>query len=174
MAITRQKKDEVLNELIEKFKLAKSIVFVEYRGISVKDVGNVRKQLRESGVDYKVAKKTLLNLAAQKAGFKAIPVEFMEGPISAVFSYNDEVSGPKIIHTLGKQYEGLVLKGGMMDGVPFGAAQAVQLAQIPSREELIAKMLGSMQAPIQGFHGVLHGTIRQFVGTLQAIADKNQ
>jgi len=172
MAISKQKKEEVLQELVEKFQKAKSVVFAEYRGLTVKQVGDVRKQLRDKGVDYKVAKKTLLSLAAQKAGFKAIPTEYMEGPISAVFSYEDEVSGPKVIHTLGKEYEGLTLKGGMMDGEPFGPAQAVQLAQIPSREELIAKMLGSLQAPIQGFQGVLHGTIRKFVGTLQAIAEK--
>jgi large subunit ribosomal protein L10 len=174
MAISRQKKEEVLQELVEKFKTAKSVVFAEYRGLSVKQVGEVRKQLREQGIYYKVAKKTLLNLAAQEAGFKAIPVEYMEGPISAVFSFNDEITGPKLIHTLGKEFEGLSLKGGLMDGQSFGAAKAIQLAQIPSKNELIAKLLGSLQAPIQGFHGVLHGTIRQFVGTLQAVADKKQ
>jgi large subunit ribosomal protein L10 len=172
MAISKQKKEEVLAELVEKFKTAKSVVFAEYRGLTVKQVGEVRKQLREQGVEYKVAKKTLLSLAAQQAGFKEIPMEYMEGPISAVFSFNDEVSGAKIIHKLGKEFEGLSLKGGVMDGEPFGASQAVQLAQIPSKEELIAKLLGSLQAPISGFHGVLHGTIRQFVGTLQAIVDK--
>lgn len=172
MAISKQKKEEVLQELVEKFQKAKSVVFAEYRGLTVKQVGEVRNQLRAEGVDYKVAKKTLLSLAAQKAGFKAIPTEYMEGPISAIFSYADEVTGPKIVHKLGKEYEGLTLKGGVMDGESFGPAQAVQLATIPSREELIAKMLGSLKAPISGFHGVLHGTIRQFVGTLQAIADK--
>lgn len=174
MAISRQKKEEVLQELVEKFKTAKSVVFAEYRGLTVKQVGEVRNQLREQGIYYKVAKKTLLNLAAQQAGFKSIPVEYMEGPISAVFSFQDEVSGPKIIYKLGKEFEGLSLKGGLMDGQAFGAAQAVQLAQIPSKEELIAKMLGSLQAPIRGFHGVLHGSIRQFVGTLQAVVDKKQ
>jgi large subunit ribosomal protein L10 len=174
MAISKQKKEEVLAELVEKFQNAKSVVFAEYRGLSVKQVGDVRNQLREQGIDYKVAKKTLLSLAAEKAGYKAIPVEYMEGPISAVFSYQDEVSGPKIIQKLGKEYEGLSLKGGVMDGESFGPERAVQLASIPSKDELIAKMLGSLKAPVQGFHGVLYGTMRQFVGTLQAIADKKQ
>ena len=75
MAISKQKKEEVLQELVEKFQKAKSVVFAEYRGLTVKQVGEVRNQLRAEGVDYKVAKKTLLSLAAQKAGFKAIPTE---------------------------------------------------------------------------------------------------
>jgi large subunit ribosomal protein L10 len=174
MAISKKQKEDVLQELVEKFQKAKSVVFTEYRGLSVKQVGDVRKQLKEHGVEYKVAKKTLLSLAAQQAGFKAIPIEYMEGPISAVFSFEDEVSGPKVIYKLGKEYEGLTLKGGIMDGRLFGAEEAIQLAQIPSREELLAKLVGSMKAPISGFHGVLYGTMRQFVGTLQAVVDQKQ
>lgn len=172
MAITRSQKEEILQELVDKFKQAKSVVFAEYRGLTVKDVARVRAELRAKGVDYKVAKKTLLRLAAKEAGMEEIPNEVMEGPISAVFSFEDEVSGPKIIHTLGKELEGLTLKGGVMDGKLLTQADAVQLASIPSREELLAKLVGSMKAPISGFHGVLYGTMRQFVGTLQAIADK--
>jgi large subunit ribosomal protein L10 len=172
MAISRTQKEELMQELIDKFKRAQSVVFAEYRGLTVKDIGKVRSELRAQGVEYKVAKKTLLRLAAKEAGLGDIPTEYMEGPISAVFSFDDVVTGPKIIHTLGKELEGLKLMGGVMGNQILSPKEANQLAQLPSRTELLAKLVGSMKAPISGFHGVLHGTIRQFVGTLQAVVDK--
>ena len=172
MAISRSQKESLLAELIQKFKEAQSVVFAEYRGLSVKDVAKVRSELRAQGVEYKVAKKTLLRLAAKEAGLGDIPTEYMEGPVSAVFSFSDVVTGPKVIHTLGKEMEGLKLLGGVMGTQILSPKETAQLAQLPSRTELLAQLVGSMKAPISGFHGVLHGTMRQFVGTLQAIADK--
>jgi large subunit ribosomal protein L10 len=172
MAISRSQKEELLQELIDKFKQSQSVVFAEYRGLTVKDVARVRSELRAQGVEYKVAKKTLIRLAAKEAGFGDIPTEYMEGPVSAVFSMNDAVTGPKVIFNLGKELEGLKLLGGVMGSQILSPKEANQLAQLPSRTELLAKLVGSMNAPISGFHGVLHGTMRKFVGTLQAIADK--
>lgn len=174
MAVSKQQKQESLKELIEKFKRAKSIIFTDFRGLNVKQVGKLRNELRQNDVEYKVAKKTLMRLAAKEAGFKDIPDENLEGPISAAFSYSDEIAGAKIIHKFGKEFEGLVMTGGIMEGESFGAAKAKQLAMIPSRLELYAKLIGTMLNPVRGFHGVLHGTLRKFVATVKALEESKQ
>jgi len=172
MAVSREKKKEILDDLTEKFKNAKSVVFSEYRGLTVNDISDLRGKLRESEVEYKVAKKTLIKLAAKEAGINEIPNEAMEGPVAAAFSFGDEVAGAREIYKMGKDHKGLKLKGFILDGEIFGQEKAEQLAQLPSKEELLAKLVGSLRAPISGFHGVLHGTLRGFVGTLQAIVDQ--
>ena len=174
MAISKSKKNEILHELTQSFKDAKSVMFSKYSGISVSDFSKVRSTLRESNVECRVAKKTLIKLAAKELGVEELPAESLEGPIVVVFSYEDELSGAKLIDKMSKDFKHLELTGGILEGEAFGPAEAKAYASIPSKEELYAKLLGSMRAPISGFHGVLHGTMRQFVGTMQAIADKNQ
>jgi large subunit ribosomal protein L10 len=172
MAISKSKKNDILQELQQSFKEAKSVMFSKYSGISVSGLSKVRTALREQNVECRVAKKTLIKLAAKELGVEQLPEGSLEGPIAVIFSYEDELSGAKLIDKMSKDYSQLELTGGIMEGAAFGPAEAKAYAAIPSKEELYAKLLGSMRAPISGFHGVLHGTMRQFVGTLQAIADK--
>lgn len=174
MAISKDKKQQILSDLKSKFGDAKSVFFTSYTGLSVKDVSNVRRALRAEQAEMVVAKKTLIQLAAKDNGIEEIPAEAMEGPIAVVFSYDEELAGPQKIYSLAKEHEALGLTGGIMEGEAFGAEMAKKYATIPSKTELLAKLVGSMQAPISGFHGVLHGTMRQFVGTVQAIADKGE
>lgn len=174
MATTRGKKEEVLSALIQKFGDAKSVFFTNYSGLSVKEVSAIRNALRAEGAEMIVAKKTLLKIAAEKHGINEIPEEAMDGAIAAVLSYDEELAGPQKIHSLAKEHEALALTGGIMEGAAFGKEKAVLYATTPSRTELLAKLVGSMKSPISGFHGVLHGTMRGFVGTLQAIADKGE
>ena len=174
MAVSKNRKQQQLEVLIDKFQNAKSIFFSEYTGISVKDFGKVRDTLRESNVECKVAKKTLIKLAAEQIGIKEIPTEALEGPIAVILSNEDEIAGAKLISNLKKEYETLELTGGIFDGEAFGQDKAKAYAAIPAKEELLAKLVGSMKAPISGFHGVTHGVMRQFVGTLQAIVDNEQ
>lgn len=172
MAITRGKKEEILANLIEQLKNSKSVIFADFRGVGVKEMDKLRSELRENGAKYMVAKRTLLKLAAKEAGIGEIPDEFVEGPVGAAFSYEDQVTGAKVLYKLGKEFDKLPLRGGIMDGEIFGADKANQLAQIPSREELLAKLVGSLKSPISGFHGTLYSVMRTFVGTLQAVVDK--
>jgi len=172
MAITRQQKEIILADLVEKFKTSKSVMFSRNTGLSVADTQDLRTLLRESGVSLHVAKKTLIKMAAKEAGYAEIPAEALEGSIAVAFSFEDEIAAAGIIYKVSKTNENITLTGGILDGDVFGPEKALQLASIPSREELLAKLVGSMKAPISGFHGVLHGVMRQFVGTLQAVVDQ--
>lgn len=169
MPLSREQKAELLNDLVDKFSKAKSVSFSDYRGLSVNEMQELRGKLREKGMEYKVAKKTLFRLACKEAGIKEIPDEALEGPIGAAFSYEDEVAPFRVISVCSKEWESLQLLGGIMEGNGIGVNSAKELASLPSKEELLAKLVGSMKAPISGFHGVLHGVMRKFVGTMDAV-----
>lgn len=170
MAVSRQKKEEILQELVTKFKEAKSVSFGQYAGMSVKEVSELRSAMREAGAEFKVAKRTLFKLAAKEAGIE-LPDDIMEGTVGAAFSYEDAVSGPKVFKDTSKKIEVVKLMGGVMDGKVLTITQMQELADLPSKEELLAKFVGMMQGPLRGFHGALNGGLGSFARILQAYAE---
>lgn len=173
MPTTKQKKEEILAELVEKFKEAKAVVFAQNKGLTVNEIQELRGKLREGNAEMKIAKKTLIKLAAEKAGYKDIPDESMEGAVGAVFSYDDILTGAKSVYDYAKKHKALALLGGLLDGRVMSFEEAQTLATIPSKEELLTKLVYVLKSPISGFHGVLHGTLGGFVRALDAIVKKN-
>jgi len=172
MAIKRSKKEEVLRELTDKFKEAKSIVFAKYSGVSVKNLSLLRSQLRAQEIEYKIAKKTLLKMAAKSAGLKMLPDEFLQGPVGVGFGYKDEIMPAKILHEFSKKNPGLELLCGIINGCGFDKSQIRELATLPPKEYLLAKLIGIMKGPVYGMYGVMHGVLRNFVGVFKAYHDK--
>lgn len=172
MAITKQKKEEILQSLSDLFGNSKSVVFSDYKGINVKDFGILRKKLKEKEVVYKVAKRTLIKLAAEKAGFKEIPDEALEGQIGLAFSQGDEIAAAKTLYEFSKSNKNLTLLGALMEGRTLTKNEILTLAEIPGKEELIAKFIGTLNYPISGFHGALSSLIRNLVGVLSSYKDK--
>lgn len=172
MAVSKATKEGVLKELNEKFSKAKVVYFSAYRGIPVKKMTDLRKKLKKADADYVIAKKTLFQLAAKNNNFPQIPDEMMGGPIGAAFGYGDVIAPAKALHEFNKVAEQIVLLGGLVDGKYVNKAEAKQLATLPSREVLLARLVGSMKSPISGLHGVLSGVLRKFVYALNAIKDK--
>ena len=172
MAQTKEQKAEILDELKASMKDAKSVVFADYQGLSVKDLRGLRMSLKEAGVDFKVAKKTLFRIAAKDSGFEEIPNEVLEGPVGAAFSMEDEVAAAKLLHKFAKTNENLKLRGAFFEGRILSVEETKQLALIPGKEELIGKLLYLFNYPISGFHGVLHNTLAGFVRVLDAIKEK--
>ncbi len=173
MPVTRQKKEELLKELVDKFKEAQSVVFAQNKGLTVNEVQELRSNLREKKAEMKIAKKTLIKIAAKEAGYKdEIPAEYMEGSVGAVFSYDDIVAGAKEVYDYAKKHEALALLGGLLEGRVMTLDEANTLATIPSKEELLAKLVYILKSPISGFHGALNNTLGGFVRALDAIAKK--
>ncbi len=173
MAITRDQKTAILEELKQKFQEAKGVVFAQYRGLSVEDAQELRRGLRESNVDYKVAKKTLINLAAKDMNYD-IPAEVMDGPIGVAFGFDDEIVAAQKVQEFAKKFTSLNIMGGFMDGKAIDAAMVIQLASIPSREVLLAKMMGSIMSPLTGFVGVGNGVTGGFVRVLNAYREQRE
>lgn len=172
MAVTKAHKGEVLKKLEENFAKAKAVYFAQNKGLEVKKVTALRKKLHKEGIDLVVAKKTLMKIAAKKNNLPDLTDEIMEGAVAAAFSYDDIVLPAKLLYDFSKENENLQLLGGVAEGKLLNKADAKQLATLPSRTELLAKLVGSMKAPISGFHGVLAGTLRKFVFGLKAVHDK--
>jgi len=171
MATSRAQKEAMLEQLTTDMKAAKSVVFVDLHGLTVEQSQELRRTLRDKGVKTKVAKKTLLVLAGKNNGLE-IDKASLQGQIAVAFSMEDEVAAAQELYKLGKKNELIKLVGGVFEGKVVDKAMINQVAQLPSKEELLAKLVGSMQAPISGFHGVLHGTLRGFVQVLKQVSEK--
>lgn len=173
MATSRQKKEEQLTELKDNFDAAKGVVFADLKGLSVEQSQGLRRALTEKGVKTKMVKKTLIVLAGKEHGYE-IPKNLLDGQIAVAFSMEDEVAAAQELYKLGKENKKIKLVGGVFEGKVADKAMINAVAQLPSREELLAKLVGSMQSPIRGFHGVLHNTIRGFVQVCDQIAKKGE
>jgi large subunit ribosomal protein L10 len=168
MPISRSEKSELVDSLAEKFSTLEAAVMTDYRGLTVREISDLRHKLSEAGVDYKVVKYTLLSRAFKKAGLKVDLTQY-EGPLAIATSQDDAVAPAKVLSTFAKDNENLKILGGILDGEQVDKAQVARLAALPSREELYAKMLGSINAPVANFVGVLGNTVRSVVQVLHQI-----
>ena len=168
--ILEQKKAFVV-DLAQKLKNACAGVVVSYKGINVADDTKLRKELREAGIDYFVVKNTLLLRAAKEAGLEDLaPV--LEGTTAIAISENDHVAAARILCKCVENLESFKAKAGFIEGKVINEAEVLNLSKLPTKEVLVAKALGSLNAPISGFVTVLNGTIRGLVVALNAIAEK--
>jgi large subunit ribosomal protein L10 len=150
----RQLKEVKVAEIKEKLEKAQAVVLTKYQGLTVEEDTQLRKNLREAGVEYRVYKNTLTTLAAKELGLDGI-VEFLEGPVSIAFGYDDVTAPARILNDFAKDHKALELKAGVVDGELYDSEQIKQLATIPSKEVLIAKLLGSIKSPISSFARVI-------------------
>jgi len=172
MAISKEKKVQILTTLEEEFKTSGSVAFVAYRGVSVADITGLRRSLREKGVSFVIAKKTLIKLAAKNAGMKEIPVESLEGPVAVAFSHEDELAGPQLIHKFSKEHAEVDLLGGIFDNDLLEKKQIQVLAQLPDRKALIGQVVGLFAAPLRGVAGVGSALVSGFVRALSEAQKK--
>jgi len=147
-------KQPIVDEIKGHVEKASSIVLVDYRGLTVEQDTKLRKELREAGVVYKVYKNTLLKRAFEGTDFLQLDVD-LEGPSAVAFSYEDATAAARIIANFAKQAKALEIKSGVVEGTYYDAKGMSVIATIPSREELISKLLGSLQSPITNFARVL-------------------
>lgn len=171
MAKTRKQKNEDLKDQTEKLKRIKAAVFCDYTGLDVAGVEELRRSLREEEVDYKVAKKTLLARALKESKIEGVDPKELKGQLSVALGYKDEVTPAKLIAKFQKGHEQLVVLGGIFENKFIDAKEVEKLSKIPSREELLARVVGSVCAPISGTVRVLSGVLMNFVGALSAIKD---
>jgi len=146
----RKLKETKVSEIKEKLQKAQAVIMVKYQGLTVGEDTDLRKQLRESGVEYKVYKNSLVTRAANELGLEGL-VEFLEGPIAIALGYEDPTAPARILNDFAKTHKALELKAGLVQGEIYNEAKIKELASVPSKEVLIAKLLGSFQAPISKF-----------------------
>ncbi|MGI6212906.1 MAG: 50S ribosomal protein L10 [Anaerovoracaceae bacterium] len=154
-----KQKQEIVDEIKSKLDGAQSAVLVDYIGITVAEADELRKNLREANVDYSVYKNTMMKRAVEGTEFEGL-ADLMKGPSAIAISKDDATAGARILNEAIKKYKKMEFKGGVVEGVFYDKEGITQIADIPSREVLLAKFLGSIQSPVS-----------KFVRTLAAIAD---
>ena len=148
-------KQPIVQEIAEQMKGAQSVVVVDYRGLTVAEDTQLRKQLREAGVTYKVYKNTLVNFAIKGTEFESLSSS-LEGPNAFAISTTDATAPARVIAKFAKTAPALEMKAGVVEGTYYDAEGMKNVATIPSRDELLAKFLGSIQSPIANFARVIN------------------
>ena len=168
-----QSKINLVNEIKEKIEQSQSIILVNTHGLTVEEVTKLRKELREHGVDYKVYKNTMLKRAFDATGNEAAN-DLLVGPTVVAFGIEDAVQPAKILNDFAEDNDRLEVKGGLLDGRVVSVDEVKALAKLPSREVLIAQLLGGLNAPIQGLATVLSGNIRGLAVARNQIREKKE
>jgi large subunit ribosomal protein L10 len=167
---TKAQKEQLIALVIKKIAASKALVFTDFKGLTVKEVTTLKRELRTSGSSLMVLKKTLLNRALETAGVEVNGRE-LDGQVAVAFS-SDEVSAAKAIAEFSKAFKDKkIIVGGSLGGKALSVEEVKALAKLPSQDEMRAKLLGTLQAPITSFVRVLNGNISGFVRVLQAVAD---
>lgn len=148
-------KQPVVEEISANLKDAQSVVLVDYRGLTVEQDTQLRKQLREAGVTYKVYKNTMMNFAFKGTDYEGL-APYLEGPSAVAISSEDATAPARILSKFAKSANALEIKGGVVEGIVYDAKGIASIASIPSREELLSKLLGSMKSPITNFARVMN------------------
>ncbi len=175
MPKSKIQKQDILANLTEKVKKSKSVVFAGFNALGVKDNEALRAKLRAENSEYYVAKKTLLNRAFKDSNIEGLNARGFDGKIATIFSYEDEVAPAKILGEFRKDKEKadkIFFLGGILENKLISKEQVEALSQLPSKQELYAKLVGSMNAPVSGFVNALAGNLRNIVGVLKAISEK--
>ena len=148
-------KQPIVEEISAQIKDAQSVVLVDYRGLTVEQDTRLRKQLREAGITYKVYKNTMMNFAFKGTDFEAL-APYLEGPSAVAISTEDATARARLLCKFAKEADKLEIKGGVVEGIAYDAKGIGEIAKIPSREELLSKLLGSIQSPITNFARVMN------------------
>lgn len=167
----RAKKVELVEELKQKLADSPSVIFLDYRGLKVKEASKIRFKLQDSGFDYRVAKNTLLKRATDALQIEGIE-PYLEGPTAVVFGGDDPVALAKTLSGLAKEYKVLQFKGGILEKQVIGAETVKKLSELPPKEELIGRAVGGIKAPLYGLVNVLAGNLRNLVYVLNQISEQ--
>ena len=165
-------KENIVSKIAADMKENSVMLLVDYKGITVNDDTAFRRSLREGGMKYYVAKNIFLKIAAHDQDITVLD-EFLEGTTAVVFG-NDPVALAKTVSEFAKDHKAIKVKGGLMDGALLPAEKLDALAKLPSREVLLAQVVGGMQAPLTGFAGCLQGLLRNFVNVLDQVREQKE
>jgi large subunit ribosomal protein L10 len=164
-------KFESVAEIKDRFSKSSSVILADYRGLTVKEMQTLRVKLREAGAELRVYKNTLTQIAMRELALPDLG-EMLEGPTALLFAYGDPVAPAKAIVDFAKEHQAISLKGGFIERRITGVSGIAALAALPSREELYAKLAGSIAGPLVGIARVLNAPAEALARALQAVADQ--
>lgn len=173
MPKTRIQKEVQLVKLVDKLKSSKATILTEFTGLTMEDLDNLRAKARKEGVSFQIAKNTLLDKASKEAGIDGLITQKMGKQIAIATGGDDEIAVSKLIYQFAKEHsEKIKIYAGILEKKLVPVDMINQLAQLPSREELLAKLVGTLNSPISGFVRVLNGPMQSFYNVVKALSSK--
>ncbi|MCH8928428.1 MAG: 50S ribosomal protein L10 [Candidatus Marinimicrobia bacterium] len=166
-------KEEIVKELTEKLSKATGIYITDFTGLTVEEAVEFRRKLGAVGVEYRVAKNTLIDLAAKGAKIEGLS-EYLVGPTGIALSYEDPATPAKVISDFTKEHDKMEVKACWFDGEIFGADKFSEIAKLPSRDELFSRLLGDLQSPMRTLAATLQASMTNLVGVLDAFKSSKQ
>ena len=168
----RTEKEQIIAEVAEIAGRAHGMFFTDFSGLTVEQATELRRELRKSGIDYRVAKNTLIRKALEKIGGYDGVFEKLAGPTGVAFSYDDPAAPAKIIQKFAEKHKKLSLKVCVIEHEVYDGARLDEIARIPSRTEVIAGILGSLQSPLAGVPSVVNAVMRELVSVIDEVGKK--
>jgi len=173
MAEPRPEKVAEVEALEQSLRASSVVILTDYRGLTVSEIGTLRSRLRHASLEYRVAKNTLLSRAAEKAGIQGLS-PFLTGPTAVVFGKDDPGVPARVLQDFIRQYRKLEIKGGVVEGQALGADGVQALASLPTKVELLARVVGAVQGPLRSLVVVLSATPRGLVTALDALRKQRE
>jgi large subunit ribosomal protein L10 len=171
LAISLKRKQELVAEYVERLQRTQALLITEYRGLTVKQLEALRRELRECDSEILVAKNTLIARALTEKGMP-VPEQLLKGPTAVAFCYGELAAPAKALAKHAKDTKILTVRGGLLERTILNAGSAAALADLPGRDQLRAQVVGALQAPLSGLVNVLSGPMRGFITVLSARADR--
>jgi len=166
--MARPEKEAAVQEIAEIFDRAVSVFVTDFQGLNVEKISEFRRKCHEASVEYLVVKNTLAQLATEKAGFEEMKTYF-KGPSAIAYSYDDPSAPARVITKFAKDNDKPEIKMSIFEGVFYGPDKVSSIAALPSKNELLAQIIGGLNSPVQGFVGSLYGLMQKMVLTLEAV-----
>jgi len=165
--LSKDQKKQIVEDLTGKLTQQKAVVFFDYTSLKVNEFQELRAELLENKIECQVVKKSLINLALEKAGHKDIKAREMPGQIALIFGSEDEVLPAKILYTFSRQNQKVKILAGLIEKDYLDETAMLVLAKLPSKQELLAKLVSSIKAPMYGFHNALRGNLQKLLFILK-------
>ncbi len=170
--ITKQKKTEIVAELVERFQKVDGFYLVDFAGMTVEDAVRFRAELKEQEMEMKVAKNTLIKIALKETDFLEMPDDIYAGQSALIFGYDDPVAPAKVIKKEFEKNQTPRFKGAQLDGQIFGGDDLKKLAALPTKQDVMASIVGSIHAPISGIVGSVAAVMRDLASLVEEVAKK--
>lgn len=166
-------KERVVSDLVDYLKDAKGLVLTDFTGLTVEDATEFRRRCREANVDYRVVKNRLARLAVEQTGFQGV-IDHFRGPTGIMTALEDPIAPARVVRAFAKQFGRPMVKIGWIEGAILEQGEVARLADLPSRDELLARVTAGIGGPLSGFVGTLTSLLQSLVGTLESIAKEKK
>lgn len=165
--VSKEQKKEITKDLIDKLSRQKAVIFFDYTGLKVNKFQELRGKLREHEIECQAYKKTLTALSLEKAGFKGLKKSDLPGQVALIFGYNDEILPAKILHNFSKENKEIKILSGFVNGEYLDYSAIESLAKLPSRQELLSRVINSILSPVSNLANVFNGNLIKLINILK-------